>query len=198
MHVNGAYALPAAQVLAELHVLAAAGLNDDDIAERRRQGGENVLPHAKRRPLARLLLEQFLNIIVLLLAVAAAIAWATGDKLEAVAILVVLLLNAAIGFGMEWQAGRALAALRKQTRMTAQVRRSGAVVKVPAEEVVPGDIVLLGAGDRVPADLRVIEAAAPPASEWLLLAVTIVLPIAIVETQKAIARRRAGPTPAIK
>ncbi|MEO6487557.1 MAG: hypothetical protein ABIO78_06410 [Thermoanaerobaculia bacterium] len=81
---------------------------------------------------------------------------------------------------------------------TAQVRRSGAVVKVPAEEVVPGDIVLLGAGDRVPADLPVIEAAAPPASEWLLLAVTIVLPIAIVETQKTIARRRAAPTPAIK
>ncbi|MEO6487556.1 MAG: cation-transporting P-type ATPase [Thermoanaerobaculia bacterium] len=66
--MNSSHALPTEQVLSELHVDPAKGLNDDDIAERRRQGGENVLPHAKRRPLARLLLEQFLNIIVLLLA----------------------------------------------------------------------------------------------------------------------------------
>ena len=162
--MDNPHALPAEQVLAELHVDATSGLTDD-IAERIRQNGRNVLPHAKRRSPARLLLEQFLNIIALLLAVAAAIAWATGDTLEAVAILVVLLLNAAIGFGMEWQAGRALAALRKQTQITAQVRRSGAIVTVPAEEIVPGDIVLLGAGDRVPADLRIIEASALRAEE---------------------------------
>ncbi len=163
--MNNAHASPGVQVLADLHVDPTRGLSGDEVVERRRQSGANVLPHAKPRPLVRLLLEQFLNMIVLLLAVAAAIAWATGDALEAVAILVVLLLNAAIGFGMEWQAGRALAALRKQTGMTAQVRRSGAVVTVPAEEIVPGDIVLLGAGDRVPADLRLLEAAALRAEE---------------------------------
>ncbi|MBK5259807.1 MAG: HAD-IC family P-type ATPase [Thermoanaerobaculia bacterium] len=163
--MNNAHALPLEQVLAELHIDPATGLSDVDVAQRRRQWGHNVLPHARPRSLVRMLLEQFLNMIVLLLAGAAAIAWATGDTLEAVAILVVLLLNAAIGFGMEWQAGRALAALRKQTRMTAQVRRSGVVVKISAEDVVPGDIVLLSAGDRVPADLRVIEAAALRAEE---------------------------------
>jgi Ca2+-transporting ATPase len=163
--VTPAHALPIERVLIELHVDPAVGLSDTAIIERRRQSGANVLPHAKPRPLGRLLLEQFLNMIVLLLAVAAAIAWATGDTLEAIAILVVLLLNAAIGFGMEWQAGRALAALRKQTELAANVRRSSAVVSVPAEDLVSGDIVLLAAGDRVPADLRILEAAALRAEE---------------------------------
>jgi Ca2+-transporting ATPase len=160
-----AHALPIERLLIELHVDPAVGLSDAAIIERRRQSGANVLPHAKPRPPGRLLLEQFLNMIVLLLAVAAAIAWATGDTLEAVAILVVLLLNAAIGFGMEWQARRALAALRKQTELAANVRRSSAVAPVPAEDLVAGDIVLLAAGDRVPADLRILEAAALRAEE---------------------------------
>lgn len=86
--VENAHALPVERVLAELHVDPAVGLNDSAVIERRQQSGANVLPHAKPRPLGRLLLEQFLNIIVLLLAVAAAIAWATGDTLEAFAILV--------------------------------------------------------------------------------------------------------------
>ena len=60
---------------------------------------------------------------------------------------------------MEWQAGRALEALRSQTLMTAQVRREGRLLSIPAEEIVPGDIVLLAAGDKVPADLRILEAA---------------------------------------
>ena len=159
-HFDQAHALRTEHVMRELHVDRAAGLSDADVLTRRAQFGPNVLPHVQRRSLARVFLDQFRNIIVLLLAAAAAISWATGDRLEAVAILIVLLLNAAIGFAMEWQAGRALDALRKQTRIMARVRRNGADATIPAEELVMGDIVLVGAGDRVPADLRILEAAA--------------------------------------
>jgi Ca2+-transporting ATPase len=158
--LDDAHALHSEHVMRELEVNRVAGLSDADVLARRAQFGPNVLPHVKRRSLARVFLDQFLNIIVLLLAAAAAISWATGDRLEAVAILIVLLLNALIGFAMEWQAGRALDALRKQTRITARVRRNGVDVPIPAEELVIGDIVLVGAGDRVPADLRILEAAA--------------------------------------
>lgn len=124
-----------------------------------------MLPEVHRRRLLRLLADQFLNIIVLLLAAASVIAWLTHDRLEAVAIAVVLVLNAVIGFITEWEAGRALDALRKQTKITARVRRDGEERTISAEELVVGDIVLLGAGDRVPADLRLIEANALRAEE---------------------------------
>src|SRR6266542_3947733 len=92
-------------------------------------------------------------------AVAAAVAWATGDHLEATAIVVVLVINAIVGFATEWQAGRALDALRRQARTITRVRRDGFEKTIDAEELVPGDIVVLNAGDRVPADARLIKAA---------------------------------------
>ncbi|HET8774833.1 MAG TPA: HAD-IC family P-type ATPase [Thermoanaerobaculia bacterium] len=160
-----AHALHGQRVVHELDVDPSAGLSDETVAARRRQFGPNVLPHARSRSLWRTLLDQFLNIIVLLLAAAAAISWLTGDRIEALAIVLVLVLNAAIGFAMEWQAGRALRALRRQTRITARVRRNGADAVIPAEELVAGDVVLLGAGDRVPADVRILEASAVRAEE---------------------------------
>jgi len=158
--LEDAHALQTEHVMRELRVNRAAGLSDADVLARRAEFGANVLPHAQGRSLARVFLDQFLNIIVLLLAAAAGISWATGDRLEAVAILLVLLLNAMIGFAMEWQAGRAIQALRKQTRIMARVRRNGLDAAIPAQDLVIGDIVLLGAGDRVPADLRILQAAA--------------------------------------
>lgn len=162
---SAAHALHRDHVVHAVAVDAAVGLSDADVLARRQKYGPNVLPHARSRPIRRILLDQFLNIIVLLLAAAAAISWMTGDHIEALAILLVLVLNAAIGFAMEWQAGRALDALRRQTRIAARVRRNGADVVVPAEELVVGDMVLLGAGDRVPADLRILEASAVRAEE---------------------------------
>ena len=157
--MTDAHAIGGQEVVSELRVDPSSGLAGSEIAARLARWGKNTLPRARRKSAARLLLDQFLNIIMLLLGAAAAIAWVTGDTVEAIAILVVLLLNALIGFGMEWQAGRALEALRSQTLMTAQVRREGRLLSIPAEEIVPGDIVLLAAGDKVPADLRILEAA---------------------------------------
>jgi Ca2+-transporting ATPase len=102
--------------------------------------------------------DQFASIVVALLAVAATISWATGERLEAIAILIVLVLNAIVGFLTEWQAGRALDALRRQARTTARVKRDHTEREIDAEDLVPGDLVILNAGDRVPADSRLLEA----------------------------------------
>jgi len=157
--------LPALKVLADLGVDFARGLSDAEVATRRAQSGENSIARRPRRPLLLLLLDQFRNLITALLAGAAGIAWIKGDTIESLAVVAVLVLNAAIGFGMEWQAGRALDALRDQTRSRALARRNGAAIAIAAEELVPGDIVLVGAGDRVPADLRLVEAAGLMADE---------------------------------
>ncbi len=93
-----------------------------------------------------------------MLAFAAIVAWFTDSRVEALAILVVLLLNAVIGFAIEWQAGRALNALQKATHLVVRIRRNGREQIVDAVQIVSGDIVILTAGDRVPADARLIEA----------------------------------------
>lgn len=107
-----------------------------------------------------MLRDQLVNVVALLLAVAAIVSWVSGDPLQAGAIGVVLVLNAIVGVATEWQSGRALEALRNEVRTTSTVRRSGTVRTIDAESLALGDIVLLTAGDRVPADLRVLEAAA--------------------------------------
>ena len=134
-------------------------MSGGEVARRREQYGPNALQTIRPRSAWRILIDQFASLVIALLAVAAVVAWATGDHLEAIAILVVLVINATIGFATEWQAGRALDALRQQARITTRVRRDGIEKTIEAEELVPGDIVVLNAGDRVPADARLLEAA---------------------------------------
>ena len=100
---------------------------------------------------------QFRSLIVALLVAATVIAFAMGDYIEAVAILVVIVINAAIGFFTEWKAEQALSALQKQSVRVAHVIRDGAESEIPAAELVPGDLVVLAAGARVPADGRIVE-----------------------------------------
>ena len=153
------YALEGAAVAAALAVDPARGLASSDVNERRLAFGANAIQKIRPRPAWRMLVDQFASLVIGLLAVAAAVAWATGDVLEAIAILVVLVINASVGFATEWQAGRALDALRRQARTITRVRRDGVEKTIEAEGLVPGDIVVLNAGDRVPADARLIEAA---------------------------------------
>jgi Ca2+-transporting ATPase len=153
------HALEAAFVIEALNVDPSKGLRGDDVDRRRAQYGANAIQKIRPRPAWRMLVDQFTSLVIGLLAVAAAVAWATGDHLEAIAILVVLVINAIVGFATEWQAGRALDALRRQARTITRVRRGGFEENIDAEELVPGDIVVLNAGDRVPADARLVEAA---------------------------------------
>ena len=145
-------------VAASLEVNSQSGLTASQVNERLGRYGRNALQQIKPRPAWRILVDQFASIVIALLAVAAAIAWVTGDGAEAIAILIVLVLNAGVGFVTEWQAGRALDALRRQSRTSARVRRDGFETTVDAEELVPGDILILNGGDRVPADARLLEA----------------------------------------
>jgi P-type Ca2+ transporter type 2C len=140
-----------------LHVELARGLSEAEVTRRLAHHGRNVLRAARQLSPLALLLHQFRSLIVGLLVAAGAVAFFLGEHAEAVAISIVLVLNAAIGFITEWKAARALAGLRDQAVAVARVLRDGTQRQLPAEELVPGDVVLLGAGDRVPADGRVVE-----------------------------------------
>ena len=135
------HALGARAVSDLLDVDPRLGLTTSEVSERQLRYGRNALQKIKPRALWRILADQFASIVIALLAVAAAISWATGDGAEAVAILIVLVLNATVGFATEWQADRALDALRGQSRTNARVRRNGFKTSVDAEELVPGVIV---------------------------------------------------------
>ncbi len=157
--LQSAHSHPADTVARELGVDHAAGLSAAEAAARLERDGPNAITSEAGYSLWRILIGQFSSIVVWLLAAAAAIAFFTDNALDGAAIVVVLLLNAAIGFAIEWQAGRSLEALKKTTRITARVRRDGTERIIDAEELVAGDIVILAAGDRVPADARIIESA---------------------------------------
>lgn len=138
---------------------AQAGLTAAEVAKRQAKFGPNEVAKARGPGALAILARQFKSSIVGLLVVAAGIAFAMGDPLEAGAILVVIVLNAGIGFFTEWKARVTLAALRKQAAPNARVRRDDRVQEIPARALVPGDVVLLDAGDRVPADGRLLTSA---------------------------------------
>ena len=133
------------------------GLTQEEAKRRLEQHGPNALPQARQRTAIEILLSQFRSLIVVLLIAATAIAFAMGDSLEGIAIVIVIIINAAIGFFTEWKAAAALSALQKQAVRIAQVIRDGAESEIPAEELVPGDLLILAAGARVPADGRIVE-----------------------------------------
>jgi P-type Ca2+ transporter type 2C len=133
------------------------GLAGPEAIRRLKQYGPNTLAQAPPRSTLAIFLAQFQSLIVALLAAATAIAFATGENLEAGAILIVIVFNAGIGFFTEWKAERALSALQKQSVRVSQVIRDGVEREIPAAELVPGDLVVLTAGARVPADGRIIE-----------------------------------------
>jgi len=151
------YSLTAHEITSSFGVDPELGLSSVEIGKQRTRYGSNSIQTIRPRPAWRLLVDQFASIVIALLAVAALVAWATGDVIEAIAILVVLVINALVGFVTEWQAGRALDALRRKSRTTTRVRREGIETTVDAEELVPADIIILNAGDRVPADARLLE-----------------------------------------
>lgn len=140
-----------------LHMLSAdaeQGLADSEIRDR---FGSNRLTPQSERTIVRRFIDQFNNLFIYLLLVAAAVAAALGEWLDSSAIFGVVLIIAVIGFIQEGRAERSLEAVRGMLSSKARVVRSGKRHVIPAEELVPGDIVLLEAGDGVPADIRVIH-----------------------------------------
>ncbi|MBK6753406.1 MAG: hypothetical protein IPG69_07365 [Flavobacteriales bacterium] len=130
------------------------GLTEAQAAERLREHGPNELEGKKRRTVAGLFLAQFKDLMILVLLAAAAIAGAIGDLTDTYIILAIVLLNAVIGVVQEFRAEKALDALKRMAAPQATVRRGGSLRTIAAREVVPGDLVVLEAGQVVPADLR--------------------------------------------
>ncbi|MBP3981596.1 cation-translocating P-type ATPase [Acidovorax sp. JG5] len=156
---SDAHLRSAQELTAAYRVNPSTGLHDDEATQRALQHGANELQdHARRGPLA-LLADQFKDFMVLVLLGAAVISGVIGDLTDTLVILVIVVLNAIIGFVQAWRADQAMAALRQLSAAHATVLRSGEVQVVPASVLVPGDIVLLEAGNQIPADLRLIEIA---------------------------------------
>jgi Ca2+-transporting ATPase len=152
------WAQPAEQVAGRLDVSIEDGLSPRQVAERIRRHGPNTLREARVTPWWEILLRQFRSLIVALLAVASVASFAFGDWHEGLAIALVIAINAAIGLFTELRAVRSMEALRQLTRVQTKIRRGGGLTEIPAEGVVPGDIVVLEAGDLIAADLRVLSA----------------------------------------
>jgi Ca2+-transporting ATPase len=141
-----------------LGVDPAQGLSSEETAARRQRFGPNEATTAQGRSWIALLAGQFRSVLVLILIVAAGLAAIVSDVRDAIAIGVVLVLNAVLGFLQEHRAEASMEALRGMLPGRAQVRRDGRVVDIAARDVVPGDVVLLAAGDRVAADGRILVA----------------------------------------
>ena len=152
------HATPAEQVAELLGTDLADGLAREVAAARLAATGPNRLAEAKGPPYARIALRQFVDPLVGLLVAAAAVSFAIGERVEALAIAAIVVLNAVLGFVQEAGAERAVLALRSVLELRASVVRSGREVVVPAEEIVPGDLVVLREGERVPADARIASA----------------------------------------
>ncbi|MGD8859228.1 MAG: cation-transporting P-type ATPase [Myxococcales bacterium] len=154
-----------ADVLTALDVAPERGLRAHEIQARRRAQGANVLRRTAPRPLLGILVAQLRSFIVLLLAAAATISLAFGQLAEGIAVVAVIVINTAIGFFTELRAVRSMEALRALGSVHTRVRRNGRGRRIPADQVVVGDLVLLEAGDVVTADLRLVEASRLQANE---------------------------------
>ncbi len=146
------------EVLHQLATLAGEGLSSAEVIQRQAEYGLNQLTEAPQTTFWEMLWVQLNNFIVILLLIAAVISALLGDWFEAGAIMAIVVLNAGLGVIQERRAEEALAALRKLAAPEAQVVRDGQRHVIPARELVPGDIVVLEAGNYIPADVRLLEA----------------------------------------
>ncbi len=161
------WAEPASAVLDALESTP-RGLTGDEARRRQKQYGPNSLPTAPRAGPVRRFLRQFNNLLILVLIAAAVITALLQHWVDTVVILAVVVINAVIGFVQEGKAEAALESLRDMLAPRANVLRDGTRETVQALDLVPGDIVLLKAGDKVPADLRLIETAGLSVEEAIL------------------------------
>ncbi|WP_040450336.1 cation-translocating P-type ATPase [Hoeflea phototrophica] len=162
------HALSVADVAALLETDPQTGLSQSEVRERLATCGPNQLRRQQTRSVFAILAHQFNSVIVWLLAAAALMSFLLGDVAEAGAIIVVLVLNGAIGFFTELRAARSMEALMRIAQIRTRVRRDGQARMVDAHQLVPGDVVVLEAGDVVTADLRISRAFNLQADESVL------------------------------
>ena len=156
MRDQHAHARPIAEVAATFQAQIEHGLTQEEALARLRKLGPNELTEKPRPGFLALLWDQFNNYLVIILIIAALIALALGEWVDSIAIMCIVVLNAIVGVIQESKAEQALAALKKMAAPNAQVIRDGHQITVAGRELVPGDLVLLEAGNYVPADMRLV------------------------------------------
>ena len=133
------------------------GIGDDKAKQRLAEYGPNELEEkAKKHPVI-IFLNQFKDFMILVLLAAAVVSGIAGDISDAIIIIIIVLLNAVVGFIQEYRAEKSMEALKKMAATNSQVIRDGKTSTIPTAELVPGDVVALEAGNVIPADLRIIE-----------------------------------------
>lgn len=152
------HALAPEEVLEELHVPIDTGLTTEGAQARLEQFGPNELEEKAKTTILQMVWEQINSFVIWLLIGAAIISAILGDYVEAIAIMLIVVLNAIMGVVQESRAQKSLDALRKMASPEAQVLRDGHRVSIPSRELVPGDVVFIEAGNFIPADLRLLEA----------------------------------------
>ncbi len=145
------------EVAGYFEVDSSVGLSEKEAKKRLDQVGANQLSEGKKSSLLLLFIDQFKDFMVLVLLAATLLSGLLGEYTDAIAIIAIVFLNAGLGFFQEVRAEKSLQALKKLSAPTARVKRDGKWIKIEAQQLVPGDIVALESGDRIPADVRLIE-----------------------------------------
>jgi len=135
------------------------GLNNSVAESRLQEHGKNEIVEQKKKPIWKMFLQQFADFMIIVLMTAAVIAGVIGDISDSYVILLIVILNAVIGFVQEYRAEKAMEALKKMAASNTLVIRGGQTLSIPASNLVAGDVVILEAGNIIPADLRIIESA---------------------------------------
>jgi len=155
--MKDAFALSVEEVLEQFGVKFNDGLSTEEALKRLSKYGRNEIEESKSEPWWKLVIEQFKSPLVYLLLVATGLSFFFNEWLDGIAIIMVILINALIGFLMEFQAGRSMEALRQLTSISSKVMRGGKLTEINAQEIVPGDLLFFETGDVVSADGRIIQ-----------------------------------------
>ena len=147
------------EISERLQVDLQQGLTSEEASQRQLSYGRNEIQEGKRRPLWRMMMDQFRDFMIMVLLAAAIISGLIGEAVDTIAILVIVVLNAIFGVVQEYRAERAIAALKAMAAPSVQVIREGQCSSVAGTDLVPGDLVIIEAGNLIPADLRLIECA---------------------------------------
>jgi Ca2+-transporting ATPase len=152
------HALGRDMVIESLQTNPCEGLSSKEFKNRLDTLGFNELVEKQKMSVWKMILEQFQDFMVLVLLGATLVSAFLGEYSDAITIMAIVITNAVLGFVQEYRAEKSLAALKQLTAPTSRVIRNGIETRVPARELVPGDIVIIEAGDRLPADGRLVEA----------------------------------------
>ena len=154
------YAQDVSQIERELKTSLDKGLSNEEAKQRLAKDGPNSLASKKKRSMFMRFIDQFKDFMIIVLIVAAILSGVVANEwTDAAIIMIVVLLNAILGVIQEAKSEAAIDALKEMSTPNAHIRRNGAILEIPSTEIVPGDVVLLEAGDVVPADMRLAKTA---------------------------------------